>query len=258
MRPLRVIIITDCTDVAINEIRMQLYREIGNNGPEFEIEPTVSAIPFSLINCAFLVRLMGEACVNDSILYVVMNPIRDQPKRITGHCAKKDIIFIGRNTGVFGWLVQDLGCDELREISKQEYVPFGGKRIYPKTIATILKDRSIINVGEKLNLSLIHNIDIPDGTIVHIDNFGTAKLKGSKVEFSRLGINSGDKVEVYINDKSRLVASYNPRVMAGEDGDWVVYPGSSLDGMPELAKVRSIGAYNLQLKIGDLVTFRKM
>lgn len=258
MQPLRVIIVTDCADVAVNEIRMHLYKELRAEKVDFEIEPAVIAIPFSLVNCAFLVRLLADACVDSTILYVVMNPVRDQPERIAGRCINKDVIFIGRNTGVFGWLVQDLGCAELREISKQEYEPFGGKRIYPKALATVLKDRSIVNLGDYLAPSLIREIDIPEGTIVHIDNFGIAKLKGSQEIFSRLEIGQGDRVEVYINGKSRLVSLYNPRLMSGEDGEWTIYPGSSLNGIPELAKVRSNGAQELRLNIGDIVTFRKL
>lgn len=258
MHPARVVIITDCIDVAVNEIRMQLYQELSDDKLDFKIEPTVGVVPFSLMNCAFLVRLVAEACVNGTVLYVVFYPVRDQPERIAGRCVRKDIVFLGRNTGVFGWLVQDLGCAELREISKQEYVPFGGKRIYPKALAAILRNRNITGLGDKLDPSSICSIDIPKGSVVHIDNFGIAKLEGSKEEFSTLGVGEGDRLEVYINGESRLVASYNPRVMAGEDGDWVVYPGSSLDGMPELARVRSNAARELQLTIGDIVTFRKI
>lgn len=258
MQPLRVVIITDCIDVAVNEIRMHLYQELGDAKLDFVIEPTVGVLPFSLINCAFLVRLLAEVCVDGTVLYVVFNPVRDQPERIAGRCVRKDIIFLGRNTGAFGWLVQDLGCAELREISKQEYVPFGGKRIYPKALAAILRNRSISALGDNLDPSSIRSVNIPEGSVVHIDNFGIAKVKGSREVFHTLGVSEGDRLEVYINGKSRLVASYNPRVMAGENGDWVVYPGSSLDGMPELARVRSNAARELQLTIGDIVTFRKI
>jgi S-adenosylmethionine hydrolase len=70
------------------------------------------------------------------------------------------------------------------------------------------------------------------------------------------GLNEGDKLKIDINGKT-LKAIYAKRMMSRETGEWVIYPGSSF-GLPELGKVRENGAKELNAKIGDIITFKKI
>jgi S-adenosylmethionine hydrolase len=70
------------------------------------------------------------------------------------------------------------------------------------------------------------------------------------------GLKKGDKLEVNINGKI-LKAVYAERMMSRETGEWVIYPGSSL-GLPELGRVRENGVKDLNVKVGDIITFKKI
>lgn len=106
--------ISDCTDVAKNEIRSQLYcflKEFKCELSKILIEPIAPVAELSIINASFIIRLLAEDYPPPLILYAVIHPLKEQPERIVGLLKKKNIIFIGRNTGVFGWLVKDCpGC----------------------------------------------------------------------------------------------------------------------------------------------------
>jgi len=250
-----IVIITDCVDVAANEIIAQLKRLIKRKDL---IEPVVPVAPLSLINTSFIIRLMAEL-YEDAIFYVVVNPIKEEPERIIGRTKKRNIIFVGRNTGVFSWLVDDLGLKELYEIPYKEFVPFGGKYIYPFWIAKIIKSKKLSDLKiKKLPFNRLRRLEIPEGTVVHIDNFGLAKIKMDPKIFEKMGLKEGDLVDIYVNGRKLVTAVYRKRMMSEEDGRWVVYPGSSLGGLPEIGRVRCLGsAQELGIKIGDLVEFRK-
>jgi len=70
------------------------------------------------------------------------------------------------------------------------------------------------------------------------------------------GLNEEDKLNVNVSGKT-LKAIYAKRMMSRETGEWVIYPGSSF-GLPELGKVRENGAKELNAKIGDIITFKKI
>ena len=54
----RIVFITDCTDIAYNELRAIILSYAKDC--DVEIEPVVSVAPFSIINGNFILRLMGE------------------------------------------------------------------------------------------------------------------------------------------------------------------------------------------------------
>lgn len=61
-----------------------------------------------------------------------------------------------------------------------------------------------------------------------------------------------------MNGKELIVATITERMMNQETGAWVLYPGSSM-GLPELGKVRcKDGAQELNVKVGDIITWKKI
>lgn len=243
-------ILTDCTDVASHEIRYSIIRHLENKDLASWIEPVVGISEMSLVNGAFLNRLIAEACPDESILYTVLNPVQGQPARVVGVTEKKNLVFVGRNTGVFSWVAKDFGIKALYEVSSAQYVPFGGKNIYPPVIAKLLEGHTAESLGlKKLDIP-VEPLDIPTGTIVHIDNFGITKLYGYlKTE----GLDVGAKLDLTVNGKKLANAIYTPRIMAAQDGEYIVCAGSSLGGLAEIAATRSHLARNLSLKIGDQI-----
>lgn len=53
----KIVIITDCTDVAFLEIRGAIYSNIVNTNENYEIEPIVKVDNYNITNTSFLVRL---------------------------------------------------------------------------------------------------------------------------------------------------------------------------------------------------------
>ena len=245
----RIVFITDCTDIAYNELRGVILDNIKNE--EITIEPVVSVVPFSIINGNFVLRLMADAYPKGTVFSIILNPSKERPARLIGRTKKKGFYFMGANTGVFTWFFRDFGIEELYELNDPVFFPFGGKYVHAPAIAQIAMGKPLNKLGHLFDIKKVVKLDITEGTIVHIDNFGLMKFVGELT-----GLNEGDKVNVSVNGKT-LRAVYVKRMMSRETGEWVIYPGSSF-GLPELGKVRENGAKELNAKIGDIITFKKI
>ena len=245
----RIVFITDCADVAYNELRGVILDNLKND--EIIVEPVVPVAPFSIINGNFVLRLMAEAYPEGTIFSIILNPSKERPARLIGQTKKKGIYFMGANTGVFTWLFRDFGVEELYELNDPGFFPFGGKYVHVPAVAQIATGKPLKDMGRLFDIEKIIKIDIAGGTIVHIDNFGLMKFTGELT-----GLNEGDKLEINVNEKT-LKAVYAKRMMSRETGEWVIYPGSSF-GLPEFGKVRENGARELNIKIGDIITFKKI
>ncbi|MDD3998833.1 MAG: SAM-dependent chlorinase/fluorinase [Candidatus Shapirobacteria bacterium] len=246
----RIVFITDCIDVAYNELRGVILNNINKND-EIIIEPVVPIAPFSIINGNFVLRLIAEAYPENTVFSIILNPSKERPARLIGKTKKKGIYFMGANTGIFTWLFRDFGIEELYELNDHGFFPFGGKYVHAPAIAQIVMEKPLKDMGHPFDIEKIIKIDIARGTIVHIDNFGLMKFTGKLAELS-----DGDKLEVNVNGKT-LKAVYTKRMMSRETKEWVIYPGSSF-GLLELGKVRENGAKELNIKIGDIITFKKI
>jgi S-adenosylmethionine hydrolase len=244
----RIVFITDCIDVAYNELRGVILDNIKSD--EIIIEPLVPIAPFSIINGNFVLRLMASAYPEDTIFSIILNPLKERPARLIGKTKKKNLFFIGANTGVFTWLFRDFGIDELYELNDPGFFPFGGKYVHAPVVAQMAIGKSLKDMGRPFDVKRVIKIDISKGTIVHIDNFGLIKFTGETT-----GLNEGDILDINVNGKT-LKGVYAERMMSRETGEWVVYPGSSF-GLPELGKVRENAAKELDIKIGDIITFKK-
>ena len=245
----RIVFITDCADVAYNELRGVILDNIKSD--EIIIEPVVSVAPFSIINGNFVLRLMAEAYPEGTIFSVILNPLKERLARLIGKTKKKGFYFMGANTGVFTWFFRDFDVEELYELNDPGFFAFGGKYVHAPAVAQIAMGKPLKEMGQQFNTEKVIKIDTPIGTIVHIDNFGLIKF------ISKLtGLNEGDKLEINVNKKI-LAAVYIKRMMSRETGEWVIYPGSSL-GLLELGKVRENGAKELNVKVGDIITFKKI
>ena len=251
-----IVFITDCTDIAANELVASLIPFVDDRD-DIVVDPVVPVEPFSVINANFVMRLMAEDYPEGTIFSVIFNPLKKRPASLIGRTKKKNLIFMGRNTGVFDWLTRDFGCEELYDASEQftsfrpYFVSFSGKYVTAPTVGKIATGTPLHKLGKPFPKDQIKRLDIPDGTIVHIDNFGLMKFTGD------LGApKENDRYEIVINDK-KFIAIYTRRMMNRETGEWVLFPGSSL-GLFELGMVRRNGAKMLGVKIGDIIKWRKL
>ncbi len=245
----RIVFITDCVDVAFNEIRAAVINELIKLGTEkdIDIEPVVCVEPFSITHGSFLLRLVAEAYPENAIFSVILNPMKERPERLFGRTQEKSFIFVGANTGVFEWLLKDFGIAELYELNDPGFLPFGGKYVHAPAVAKLASGVSFDDLGEKFDVSKLKKLEVTPGAILHIDNFGLMKFNEKLPEYI-----DGQKLLVRIGDK-QIDAVYTKRMMNRNTGEWVIYPGSSF-GLPELGKVRENGAKKIDAKIGDIIT----
>ncbi|MDP3983120.1 MAG: SAM-dependent chlorinase/fluorinase [bacterium] len=249
----RIVIITDCSDVAYNELRGIVFRliEESNYTEELIVEPVVSVKEFSLINGSFILRLMAEAYPPGTFFLVILNPLKKRPERIFGKTRDNDFVFMGANTGVFDWFLKDFGLKELYELHDPGFLPFGGKYVHVPSIVRLAMGKPFSEMGKPFNHKHLARLELNDGVVVPIDNMGLIKFIGGLPLAQE-----GDKFKVNAGG-TELVATYAKRMMSYETGDWMIYPGSSL-GLPELGKVRHNGARELELNVGDKITFERI
>lgn len=247
-----IVFITDCVDVAFNEIRAVVINELITLGTRnsIEIEPVVRVEPFSILNGSFLLRLLADSYSEGTIFSIILNPMKNRPERLFGRTQKKSFIFIGANTGVFDWFLKDFGIAELYELSDPGFLPFGGKYVHAPAVGKLASEIPFQKLGAEFEVSKLKKIETQAGTILHIDNFGLMKFSGELPEYI-----DGQQLIVKIGDK-QINTVYTKRMMSRDTGEWVVYPGSSL-GLHELGKVRQNGAVEIGIKIGDIVTIIK-
>lgn len=248
-----IVIITDCKDVAFCEMRRQILSECEKLSNSYtEVEPLIPAKEFSITNGAFLTRLMAEQYKENALFMLILNPSKKRPKRIFGQLSN-GIYFEGADTGTLNWLFQDFGIESLYEIKENKFYPFGGKYVHSPTVAKIASGVPFEEYGKELSKEELCDFSIPNGTVVHIDNFGIMKIKNKFPDYQEL-----TRVKIFVNGKESIIALISKRMMNQNTGTWVLYPGSSMD-LPELGKVRySDGAKELNVQVGDIITWKKI
>jgi len=255
--PLNIVIFTDCTDVASSEIYGQLHTLLHNNNIKYNIAPVIHVENFSIINAAFLVRLMANIYSKNSIFLVIVNATNDNPVRIFGETCN-GIKFVGNNSGYFSWLFDDFGISEVylthnnREYDNRS---FGGRNVQVPTVVDIATKKNLNVIGEKIvDYSMLKKCNILQGTIVHIDNFGLMKF----LNVCNDEIRSSSSIDVFINNEFVISARFSNKMKTCKDGEWIIFEGSSLNPpLLELAKVRCRNsALAIGAKIGDVITMK--
>lgn len=248
-----VIVITDCSDIAFAEMKCIIVEECKKLGVEAVSVDLVAVEEFSIVNAAFITRLLGECCPQDTIFSIVINPQRHRSARIYGK-TKNGLTFFGANTGALTWLLRDLDVEKLYEINDPGFISFGGKYVHAPNIAKLVANVDFNDFGKPFPVEKLTEIDVRKGTIVHIDNFGLMKIMGDAPVYAE-----GQKFKIYVNGEYRLDAKFSNRMMDNEDREWILYRGSSLHGLPELGTVRyKYGFKDMNFKIGDVVTWEEV
>lgn len=104
-------------------------------------------------------------------------------------------------------------------------------------------------LGDPMSPSNIRSVLPSIGQIVHIDNFGNAKFLMDKT------FKVGDRLIVECGEWCKE-AIFGRRMMDHADGQWVVYPGSSMN-LFELGEVRGPGLLSTSARIGDFLKVYK-
>jgi len=255
--PTSVVLITDCIDVAVVEMRLAIdaaYRKAGGRGHVLQrVEPPVLCDAYSITNAAFLTRLVAELAAPGTIIMVIANPMKQRPERIFGR-TKTGVLFEGPNTGAFGWLAHDQGIAECVEIHDPGFVPFGGKYVHAPAVGRYLAGAPLSELGTAFEHDKVRGTLPTEAEVVHIDNFGNAKMFATTELLKKSP--SGQKVTVRLPDQQIIDAHYAVRMMERNDGDWVLYPGSSM-GLLELGQVRHSGFLGSSLRAGQVLAIEE-
>ncbi len=225
---------------------------------------------------------MAKNYINPVVLYTNVSPHPTYNTDVIGRTKKKDIIFVGANTGVFDWLVRDYGLAELVQITKRKPFIVDGELIYlpgekaPKNFEKRFSNKtehltfaahtilgsiaSVVTVGmdfklfgEERGRSFIVKHRIENGEIVHIDNFGNAKIYGT------INVNDGQKLSIHkLKDDKKIAQGVyiTGRMMSQPTGLYAIYPSTSLTNMIDMALIRGDACKNLKLNIGDVLSFK--
>ncbi len=252
----KIVIISDCTDIAYNELYQTLGNEFYKNSvSNVKIDPLVSVKKFSIENAAFAIRLMADIYPAGTTFLVVVNGTKSNPDRIFGQ-TKNGILFVGNNSGYFNWTFEELGLEYIykNKIDRiKNNKSFGGKYVQAPTVVKLLSKIPLDEIGEEFDLNKISSYKIKNGTVIHCDNFGLMKIKSPKVT----DLVEGCRIEILVNNDYKCDAVYSNKMKSMPDGTWVLFSGSSLDSMPELGKVRSKNsAEELSVTEGDVISWR--
>jgi S-adenosylmethionine hydrolase len=253
-----IVVITDCTDIAFNEVYAVLELLLTkNNVKDFKIHPLVPVKNFSIINASFAIRLMADLYGENTYFLVIVSATKDLSERVFGE-TKHGITFVGNNSGYFGWMLEDFGCEyayKNKQTKDIEYKSFGGKFVQAPTIVDLLIGKDKSSFGEKIPNDDLHSIRIQDGTVVHCDNFGLMKIKS----LNNHGLDELDQVQILINENPTLKATFSKSMKKHEDGAWILYQGSSINGLLELGKVRNTNsAQEINVREGDMIKWIKI
>ncbi len=273
-------IVTDISDQSWNEM-YAIMRGISNamSEPSVEIAPVTPVSELSIIHGAFLKRLMAKSYLSPAVIFTNVAPHQTFKSDIIAKIKGKDLILMGSNNGIFDWIARDFEFDYLAEITTKKpfvingqiiYLPgenvpqdydtrfseetmhrtFGAHVIYGAIAVGLALGVDYKKFGEDRNNDFIVPLDISDGEIVHIDNYGNLKIYG------KLDFNDGFKIKLSKNGQFLTNAEYvTGRMMSSQTGTFVVYPSTSLPNMIDIALVRGNAAKQLNLRIGDKLTY---
>lgn len=258
----RILTFTDCSDVASNELRATLNRLIDdlNLSESIVVEPFVNCKEFSVINCAFMIRLLAESCHPETtVMLVIANALptsRSDRARLVGR-TKNGFRFVSENTGALSWLLDDFGLGEVYEYSSKgldgpTFVSFGGKYFHAPEAVKVASMAKINGYDVEFDPIRLARIDIPEGTIVHIDNFGVAKVK----MVMPVDLSDGEEVRLAINSRDWNTVTYSHAMKNLPDGTWAIYKGSSM-GLAEVGCVRRVIKDSSDFKIGDVISMKR-
>lgn len=243
----RAVVVSDCTDLAFAEMRGAIIGSARSAGLDRDpaIEPLVPVSDFSVIAGAFAARMMADAYDERTVIMVVINAIPLRTERIVGRLGN-GMVFEGTNTGTFGWLIRDFGLEECYELHDPGFVPFGGKYVHAPAVGRLLAGAALEDLGTPFTPKRIRAALPEPGVVVHIDNFGNAKLALGEL------YEDGEPLIVRLPDGTVLEALFGRRMMDHPDGTWVVYPGSSLE-LGEIGEVRGLGMRRFGVGPGEKI-----
>jgi len=273
-------IITDISDASWNEMYavMRGIATTMSNEP-LEIAPITAVSELSIVHGAFLTRLMAKSYLSPVVMFTNVAPHQTFKSDLICKIKDKDVIMMGSNNGIFDWIMRDFDIEYVAEVippkpyvvngeivylpgqtvpsdydarfsSESAHRTFGAHVIYGGIAVALAQGVDYKTFAEDRDESFVVPLEINDGEVVHVDNYGNAKIYGN------LKVDTGKQVSIAIEGLEVARAEFmNGRMMSYPTGTYVVYPSTSLPNMIDLALVRGNAAQQLGFRIGDKLEF---
>jgi len=115
-----IVIVTDCKDIALEQIKARLISLLPNDKINFF---NLITNPFQINNGLFLSKLISEEVPHgkNTLFLAIVNPLKIKPKRIFGKL-KNGTWFVGADTGIFSLLFKEFGIKEIYEGKNQNII----------------------------------------------------------------------------------------------------------------------------------------
>lgn len=240
-------------DIATTEVVLRSTLGIADN--IIPIIEVVSVDDFNVINAEFSLRLLADSLVAGDIVIVVCDPrIHNRPHDSLAVQLDNGIIVLGPNNGVMSWIIKDLGMQKVLELPLNaetiKHPTFNGKYKFAVAANALLKGSNFDALGANFDADKLYSDNLPEGMILHVDNYGNLKINHPRLELEK-----GQIVSVSANGQQYDV-SFGSEFWDVDEGEMIVYSGSSLWGLPEIAVSRGSAAKKLNLKVGDIIDIK--
>jgi len=246
----------DWTDVAVVECQIAALRYALPN-THFV---SVAVRKFSIINCAFLVRLMAESLPRGSVIVGCVDPRIPGINRIpiAVYFSSIDLYFVGPNTGTISMLLDSFRSDTIIHLSYNDWNKnqFLGRNLFSPVAGKLIAGAPIESFGEIISIEDIYHLNFPKYTILHIDNFGNLKIN---CRISQLPVNKFSSINVngipaiFAQDFKDIT---NTQTI--EPDQLIVTVGSSLDFLEIQRKAQNTAAIGaaelLKVEVGDEIS----
>ncbi|MFB6719664.1 SAM-dependent chlorinase/fluorinase [Kribbella sp. NPDC056345] len=251
----RIVMITDCVDVAFNEMCGAVHAEADRIGSVATVEPLVAVESFSETNAAFLTRLVAETYPAGTILFTLVSKSKDleATHRVIWGETKSGHLFVGSNFGYYGWLARDLGVERVYELPDVPRSSFSGKTFIAPMAARLAAGWDAALAGYPVDPTEIHDIPMRAGTTVHVDSFGNVKVLRDTAD-----LRPGSRLEILRNGHPLCQATFidSQIYLQPDDGQVMVYQSTSFPDMADIAAVRGDFATRFGVAVGDEIDWR--
>src|SRR3989339_762618 len=150
-----IVIVTDCRDVAVEQIKAKLIALI-MDACNFHV---VLVAPFQIRSGAFLAKLISEEISHgqDTMFLAIVNPVREKPRRLFGKL-KNGTWFVGADTGIFTLLMEEFGVAEIFENRVKEHFSFGGLHVHTVAAGKLLRGERPDELGVRIDATGIKKV----------------------------------------------------------------------------------------------------
>lgn len=238
-------------DVAVSEV---VLRSIPRDIKEQINVSVVNIETFDTVHANFLLRLILDSLQSGDVVSIVCDPrLNDIPRDSIGIQLANGVCVLGPNNGVMSWMLDDFDVQNIiqlpiSELSKK-HPTFNGKYRFAVATNQLLSGLEFAKIGGTLKRGHLYHSEVADGTVVHVDNYGNVKVKLARIEDKVVG----SKLLVKIRDRV-ITVTYGIEFDNVGEGEAILYNGSSLWGLPELAINRGSFSATYGVRVGDFVT----